>query len=322
MRLSTILEVAHQHNLGLPVSEPPALRALVQVCEDDAFTSQNFLSKFETLRLFYRSPDIIRRITRETIADAAADNVQYMELRFTPVALSRANNYPLGETIDWVVETTKAANKTYAIDTRLLVSINRHESTQLAEEVAHLAVDRMGNEIVGLDLAGDEANFSALPFAGIFREARQAGLRITVHAGEWGEADNIVQALEEFNAERIGHGVRVLENARAVALAKERGTTFEVCPTSNYQSGIVNTLGQHPLPHMLDAGLNVTLNTDDPGISDIVLSDEFSAAHGDMALSVNDLRAIVQNGIQAAFLKNGEIQSLTNALLDEFPKPE
>lgn len=112
LRLRTLLEVARAHNLDLLGTD--RLRPLVQVREDDPYTSQNFLSKFQTLRQFYRSPEVIGRITREAIADAADDNVRYMELRFTPVALSRAEDFPLAEVIDWVIEGTKKPRKNSA----------------------------------------------------------------------------------------------------------------------------------------------------------------------------------------------------------------
>lgn len=154
LRLSTLLELAETHKLDLPISNPHLLRGMVQVQKDDPFTFQNFLSKFETLRLFYLSPEVIQRITIEAIEDAAQDNVRYMELRFTPVALSKAKNYPLGEVIDWVIESVGKAEEQYGITTRLIASVNRHESLELAEKVTELAIDRMGNGIVGLDLAG------------------------------------------------------------------------------------------------------------------------------------------------------------------------
>ena len=114
----------------------------------------------------------------------------------------------------------------------------------------------MSSGIVGIDLAGNEAEFPAEPFHGIFREARQAGLHISVHAGEWGPAANVREAIEQLGAERIAHGVRVLEDPSVVALARERARPFEVCVTSNYQSGVVPEPGTHPLPRMLEAGLN------------------------------------------------------------------
>lgn len=317
LRLVTLLEVARAHGLDLLGTD--RLRPLVQVGANDPLTSQNFLSKFETLRKFYRSPEVIARITQEAIADAAVDNVRYLELRFTPLALSKAENFPLAEVIDWVVEGARQAQGEHGIITRLIASVNRHESTQLAVQVVQLAVDRRDSGIVGLDLAGDEVNFTASPFVEVFREAREAGLHITVHAGEWGGAGNVAQAITQLSAERIGHGVRVMEDPAVVALARERGTTFEVCITSNYQTGVVPGLADHPVRDMLAAGLNVTLNTDDPGISQITLSDEYCLASENFGIPLATLRERALAAAQAAFLPEDERQGLAASLAREFP---
>src|SRR5512138_2090977 len=261
LRLKTMLEVADQHGITIP-ADVLRLSNLVQMQEEETFSFQTFLSKFNTLRLFYRSPDVIHRITREAIEDAARDNIRYMELRFTPVALSRAERFPLHDVMDWVAASARDAAKDCNMIVRLIASVNRHESTDLAEQVAWLAAEHLEDGIVALDLAGNEAEFPSEPFYGIFNEARQTGLHVTIHAGEWGPAEDVKEAIEQLGAERIGHGVRVLENKDVTALAKERNTAFEVCITSNYQSGVVEALEAHPLMKMFENGLNVTLNTD------------------------------------------------------------
>jgi adenosine deaminase len=159
----------------------------------------------------------------------------------------------------------------------LIASVNRHESVELAEQVAWLAAEKLGKGMYGLDLAGNEAEFPAGPFVGVFKEARQAGLHLTIHAGEWGGPENVRFAIEDFDAERIGHGVRVLEDQAVTDLARERGTIFEVCVTSNYQSGVVPALDAHPLKRMFEEGLNATINTDDPSVSRIMLSNTWCA---------------------------------------------
>jgi adenosine deaminase len=284
------------------------------VQEEDKFTFQNFLSKFNTLRLFYRSPDAIHRITREAIEDAAKDNVRYMELRFTPVALSRAERFPLQDVIDWVVTSTKDAAKKHDVIVRLIASVNRHESTELAEQVAWISAAFIEDGIVAMDLAGNEAEFPSQPFYGIFKEAKQAGLHVTIHAGEWGPARHVKEAIEEIGAERIGHGVRVLEDENIVALARERGTAFEVCVTSNYQSGVVNSLDTHPLMSMLEAGLNVTINTDDPSISRITLSHEYYTACKDLQMPQSTLKERIMAAAQAGFLAENEKRDLAKQL--------
>lgn len=317
LRLKTLREIGKAH--GLPLPSTGELRELVSISEDDQLTFENFLSKFQTLRLFYRSPEVIQRITQEAIEDAAADNVRYLELRFTPVALSRAERFPLQEVIDWVLRAGQAAALQHRVETRYIVSVNRQEGPVIAAEVARLAAERIDRGILGIDLAGNEADYPGLNFEGVFKEAAQSGLHITIHAGEWGGAQNVFDAIAVLGAERIGHGVRVMEDPRAVALARERGTAFEVCITSNHQSGVAPNLSDHPLPRMLQAGLNVTLNTDDPSISQITLGNEYRVACETLGLDRFQLRQRVLAAAGASFLPQGEKAALVDRIEAEFP---
>ena len=313
LRLRTMQQIAHAQGISVPTSTGP-LSNLVQVQKSEPTTYQNFLEKFSTLRLFYRSPEVIHRVTREAVEDAAKDNIRYLELRFTPVAMSRAERFPLGDVMDWVCESALKAAGEFGLRVGLIASVNRHESVELAEQVAWLAIARLGRGLVGLDLAGNEAEFPAGQFAGIFREAQQSGLRLTIHAGEWGGADNVREALEVFNADRIGHGVRVMEDAATIKLAHERGSAFEVCITSNYQTGVILASEAHPFMKMLDEGLNITLCTDDPSISQITMTDEYHRVCEDMDLSQTRLKECILAAMQAAFLPDHERQRLVEEL--------
>lgn len=310
LRLKTMLDIARAHGITVPSGTGP-LSSLVQVQGGEPFTYQNFLAKFNTLRMFYRSPEVIYRVTREAVEDAARDNVRYLELRFTPVALSRAERFPLHDVMDWVCESARKAAQEFGIQVALIASVNRHESVELAEQVAWLAAERRERGILGLDLAGNEADFPAEPFLGVFREARQSGLHLTIHAGEWGGAENVRAAIETLGAERIGHGVRVLEDPAVVRMAREYKTVFEVCVTSNYQSGVVKSLADHPLMRMLSSGLVVTLGTDDPSISQITLSDECRRACEELGMSQEILKQCTLSAVEASFLPEFERGKLT-----------
>ncbi len=316
LRLATMLDIARRHGVTVPVSMLN-LSGLVQVQDQDPMTFTNFLDKFKTLRLFYKSPDVIHRVTREAIEDAAKDNVRYLELRFTPVALSRAEGFPLHDVMDWVITSAQEAAKKYKVKVGLIASVNRHESPELAEQVAWLAAEHIKNGLTGLDLAGNEAEFKSDAFHGIFREAKQSGLHITIHAGEWGPAENVRDAIENLGAERIGHGVRVLESESITKLARERGSVFEVCVTSNYQSGVVSSLTAHPLPLMFEAGLKVTVNTDDPSVSRITLAHEYQHVCDDLHVPMDVLKNSVIVAANSAFLPEDEKQRLVMLLQKE-----
>jgi adenosine deaminase len=316
LRLTTMLDIARQHGVTVPVSMFN-LSGLVQVQDQDPMTFSNFLDKFKTLRLFYKSPDVIHRVTAEAVEDAAKDNIRYLELRFTPVALSRAEGFPLHDVMDWVITSARDAGKKYNIKVGLIASVNRHESPELAEQVAWLAAEHIKNGLTGLDLAGNEAEFKSNPFHEIFREAKQSGLHITIHAGEWGPAENVRDAIENLGAERIGHGVRVMEDENVVALARERGVAFEVCVTSNFQSGVVNELKDHPLPQMIEAGLKTTLNTDDPSVSRITLAREYQHICEDLGVSLDTVKACTLTAAQASFLPEAEKAEFVSSIKKE-----
>jgi adenosine deaminase len=316
LRVPTMMEIVRAHKLD--VKNTGYLRPLVQVEHDEPYTFENFLAKFGTLRLFYKSPEIIKRISQEAVEDAALDNVRYMELRFTPVALSRAEGFPMAQVVDWVIESVREASAKFGVLVRLIASINRHESIAQAKKVLEIAISRKDKGIVGIDLAGNEADFPADPFVELFSIAKKQGLQLTIHAGEWGGPENVRQAIETFGAERIGHGIRVMEDPDVVALARERGTVFEVCVTSNHHSGAVDSLPTHPVKQMMDQGLTVTINTDDPSISRIDLSNEYQTVSKVFGLSIEMLEKRVVTAAEAAFLPPDIRKRLAAKISQEF----
>lgn len=313
LRLSSLAEIAIDHDLDVPARTTEALRPYVQMMPDSPYTMEHFLSKFAVLRRFYCAPEVIQRIAREAVEDAAADNVRYMELRFTPKALSRLRGFAFSEVIGWVCDAVAEAQRAHDIRVRLIVAVNRHESLTEAEQQLQAAVDQRERGIVGVDLCGQEPGYPANPFAGMFREARRAGLHVTIHAGEWAGPSNIRYAIESLSAARIGHGVRIFEEPDVVALAREAGTVFEVCPTSNWQTGVVHRLGEHPLSSMESAGLRTTINTDDPAICDTTMSDEMAIAVGGLGLHIPYVRRAILTAAEAAFLPEAERAALVRS---------
>jgi adenosine deaminase len=302
IRLPTLIEVAGAYDIPLPTYDEEELRPHVQVTDEDDASSSVFLSKFNVLRQFYCSMDIIRRITREAVEDAARDNVRYMELRFTPHALARQNNYTYEDVIALVCEESTRTAAENGIRVRLIVSVNRHESVEIAEQVLNATLATQDCALVAMDLAGQEVGYSARPFKDLFDRAKAEGLRLTVHAGEWQGAQNVREAIDVLGADRIGHGVRSVEDSRVIQLVRERGTTLEVCPTSNMQSGVVARLEQHPLIDLGYLGVNTTINTDDPALSGISLTDELVMTHIGLGIPLDIIQQNVLNAAKAAFL--------------------
>ena len=309
LRLSTLAEIARQHGVDLPSWSLEELRPYVQMV-DEAPGFQTFLSKFRLLRRFYSTREAVMRIAYEAAADAAADNVKYLELRFNPVAFAKMQGFSYEEVADWVASAVDAAQCDHDIQVRLIAQIGREEDITTARHVAEVAVALQGRGFVGLDLAGDEVNYPIARFAEVFHWAKVQGLHITIHAAEVGPASNVRDAIELLQAERIGHGVHASEDLRVMDLLTRHNTTLEMCPTSNVQTGAISSLGQHPLGAYQKIGIRVTINTDDPSISNTTLTDEYLVALQAIGLSLRALRQTILTSAESAFLPEPERQRL------------
>lgn len=310
VRLETLIAIAQEYGIEMPEYDTETLRPFVQMMPDEAHDWRHFLAKFHTLRQFYRSPEVIRRVVDEVIADAAADNIRYLELRFTPQALSNVIGCSFHDVVSWVCETATEAAKRYGIQVGLIVSMNRHEGVEVGEKVLHAALDHCSQGVVAIDLAGQEAGYDSEPFQSVFHRAKDAGLGTTVHAGEWGGAQNIRVAIDELGANRIGHGIRVMGNMELMARLSKHFIVLEVCPTSNVHSGVVSDLDTHPLRQLYRYKVPVTINTDDPLVSNITLSDELARAVTYMGFTLDDVKQQMFTAIKAAFLPETERQIL------------
>ena len=312
LRLGTLVDIAQQHGVDLQSYDLEDLRPLVQMVNDEP-NFQEFLAKFAVLRKFYRAREAIERIAYEVVADAADDNVRYLELRFNPVALAATQGFAFGDVADWVINAVNKAQQDHLITVRLIIQMGRHEP-QYARQLAELAVARQDKGVVAVDLAGDEEHFTAAKFIDIMRWAKAEGLHITAHAGECCNcaAENIREAIEVIEADRIGHGVQAIKDPSVVRLLRQHNIPLEMCPTSNLQTGAVLNLWQHPLRRLLNMGLPITLNTDDPSISNITLSDEYIVAHFGIGVELQAIKTMILNAARSTFLPPPERQELVS----------
>ncbi len=317
LRLETLAEIAREHGIDLPSYDLDQLRPYVQIT-DDPPDFHRFLEKFKLLRRFYTTREAVKRVAYEAVLDAAADNVRYLELRFNPAALAHAQKFSFFEVAEWVIEAVNQAQQETGIIVRLLCTAVRHESYDVARQVIDVAVAYRSQGIVGVDLAGDEVHYSAAPFASLFRHAADHGLGVTIHAGEAGGAANVREAVELLGAQRIGHGIHAIEDSNVVQLLRQRNVTLEVCPTSNLQTGVVDNFGLHPLRDLYVLGVNVTINTDDPSISDTTLTDEYLVAVMGLGVNLRDLRVCIRSAIRSSFLSPEDKRMLERRILEEF----
>jgi len=310
LRLSTMAEIACKHGVDLPSYDIEELRPYVQVTTDEPPDFHAFLEKFNFLARFYPKLDCIDRISYEAVADAAQDNVKYLELRFNPITLALSQGFYLEEVVERVISAVKNAEQDFDITVRLLTTIRRDYDQDTADRIVDIAILYADQSIVGLDLAGDEVHYSAQPFAKLFNKAKEAGLGITVHAGEAAGAESVRTAIELLKADRIGHGVRANEDLAVMDLVRERGITLEMCPTSNIQTATVKAITKHPLRAFFQIGLPVTVNTDDPSISNTTLTDEYMVALRDIGVTVLEIKQMILTGVRAAFLPQSEKKQL------------
>ncbi|MDM8521387.1 adenosine deaminase [Anaerolineales bacterium HSG6] len=312
LRLATLSEIAYENGVDLPTMDPEELRPYVQVVEEDDPDFKGFLAKFSLLRRFYSSREAVMRVAYEAVADAAADNIRYLELRFNPVALALNQGFSFEDVTDWVIEAVDQASLDHQIEVRLIVLINRMEP-QYAPELTEIAVAKQDKGIVGLDLAGDEEAYGDVTgLIKVFQWAKAEGLFVTVHAAEAGPPSNITSAVEKLGAERIGHGVQAMRSMEVIDLIRKKNITLEMCPTSNLQTGIVGRLHQHPVYAYHQLGIPVTINTDDPSICNITLTDEFIVATRGIGMPLRILPDIILNAAKAAFLREPEKTRLVN----------
>jgi adenosine deaminase len=302
VRLQTLVEIAREFAFEMPEYDAETLRPFVQMMPGEQRDATHFLAKFATLRQFYRSPEVIQRIAREVVEDAAADNILYLEMRFTPRALSSIVNVHPGEVIGWVCGAGNEEATRLGIQVRYIVSVNRHESVEFADQVLRAALDHRLHGVVAVDLAGQEIGYPCAPFANSFRHARENGLAVTIHAGEWQGAESVRDAIDTLGATRIGHGIRSIEDKALIQEMINQGIVLEVCPSSNVDSGVIAGLEHHPLPKLSELGVLTTINTDDPLISNITLTDEMLRAVQHMNFTLDDLKALVMRAAEAAFL--------------------
>jgi len=300
LRLQTLVEIAQEHGIDLPSYDIEHLRSFVTV-KNEKPDFHLFLEKFRFLRRFYPTRAAVERVAYEAVADAAEDNVEYLELRFNPVAQSREQGFSLDQVTVWVCGAVARAQRDYGVRANLILQIGRDESLETASQIADIAVARRNDGIVGLDLAGDEVGYPARRFAEVFQRVRREGLGVTVHAGEAGGAENVREAIELLGARRIGHGVRSIENSDVVQLVRSREVTLEVCPTSNLQTSVVRRFWQHPLPDLMALNLRVTINTDDPSVSDTTLTDEYMTAMLAMGVTLGQIKHAILTGVAGSF---------------------
>ena len=305
---ATVWDLAQDHGVSLPGS---SLEEFTQHAQIQGQTSDllAFLEKLDYGVSVLANYDAIYRVARENIIDAKAQGLDYTELRFSPHYMAMNFNLNQEEVVNVVADAVLTASKEFGVKANLIGILSRTFGVEACDkELAAILAHR--DKICALDLAGDEINFPAPLFVPHFKLAREAGLKITVHAGEADGPQSIWNAIELLGATRIGHGVAATQDPKLMEYMAKHNIAVESCPTSNFQTATISDLKQHPLATFLETGICVCLNTDDPAVSNITIAHEYQVAQNVLGLSDSQLTEIQRNGVRAAFLSDAEKQAL------------
>ena len=277
----------------------------------DAGSLERYLAAFDLTLAVMQDAPALERIAYELAADAAAEGVRVLEVRYSPV-LNTRRGLSLADAVEAPLRGLARAEAELGIRGSVIVCALRHLQPALSLRLAELAAHYRGRGVVGFDLAGPERGHPARTHRAAFAVAAEAGLGITVHAGEADGPESIRQALDECHARRIGHGTRLLEDRALLARVREQRLPLEVCITSNVQTGAVPSYERHPLRRYLDEGLVVTLNTDNRLVSGTTLTEELWKAHRYLGLDWAELATVTRMAFESAFQSDGINRSLAS----------
>jgi adenosine deaminase len=300
LRPQTIVELGRAQGVPLPADTAEGIERAVGA-------GSQFGSLVEYLRGFaitlsvLQTEEALERVAFELAEDAHFENVRYMEVRYAPM-LHTQKGLRLTRVVEAVLDGLRRARETYGITAKVILCGIRNISPASSYEMAELCVAYKGRGVVGFDLAGAEANFPAKDHLAAFKLVRDNNINCTIHAGEAFGPSSIAQAIHDCGAHRIGHGCRLRENGDLLHYVNDHRIPLECCPSSNVQTGAVQSIETHPLKLYFDLGLRVTINTDNRLITKTTVSDELYRVHTALQMSFSEIKLMVLAGFKSAFL--------------------
>src|SRR5262249_13675346 len=295
----TLLLLAKRNNVTLPVTTVEGLRQWYK------FTDfPHFVEIYLAISACICSPEDIEFIAREYLRGQAAQRILHSEVTFTPYTHYSTNRrIPFEDQLAALSRAREWAARELEVSVGWVLDIVRNvRPVEHGLMVADWAISGMGRGVVALGLGGIEAGNPPERFQEAFERALEAGLASVPHAGETAGPESVLGALRTLKAQRIGHGVRCLEDPELVAELRDRQIPLEVCPTSNVCLGVAPSLDEHPLPRLLDEGLTITINSDDPPMFNTTLTDEYLRAAQILGCGVEDIERLAINAVRASLL--------------------
>lgn len=308
IRTQTILDLGTKFGVKLPANNIIDLTPHVQIVEAEP-SLVAFLSKLDWGVAVLGDLDACRRVAYENVEDALNAQIDYAELRFSPYYMAMKHNLPVEGVVEAVVDGVKAGIRDFRIKANLIGIMSRTFGSEACQRELNAILSQRDN-IVAVDLAGDELGQPGELFTSHFKQVRNSGLNITVHAGEAAGPESMWQAIQDLGATRIGHGVKAIQDPKLMDYLAEHKIGIESCLTSNIQTSTVESLQNHPLKQFLEHGVLACLNTDDPAVEGIELPHEYEVAAPQAGLSQEQIRQAQINGLELAFLSDSEKEEL------------
>ncbi|MGW3897347.1 adenosine deaminase [Micromonospora profundi] len=292
-----VAELAARHEGRTPVPADPEALADYFEFRDFAHFIEVYLSVVDLIR----DPEDVWILTHEVARELARQQVRYAELTITPYShVSRG--IPAPAFCEAIEDARKRAAADFGLDLRWCFDIPGEAGLPAAEETLRVALDERPDGLISFGLGGPEIGVPRPQFRPFFDQARAAGLRSVPHAGETTGPQTVWDALRELGAERIGHGISAAQDPELLTYLAERQIGMEICPTSNVRTRAVASLDEHPLPRLVEAGLLVTINSDDPPMFGTTLNDEYAVAARLLGAGPRELAGLARNAVTASFL--------------------
>lgn len=312
VRPATLFALARRHGITLPVATETELQDYYRFRD-----FEHFLAVYDLICDCIRTPDDLTLIAYELGAAQAAQNIRYTEVTFTTCGRLR-RGFALDDQLAGIVAGARQAEHEFGVRLRFIPDVVAEQTIAEAWTLARWAIARQESGVCALGLAGREIGRDNAALAPIFAYVHDAGLPLALHAGETDGPESIWQALTTLHADRIGHGVRAIVDEKLIDLLYAMQTPLEVCPTSNVCLGIVPDMASHPIRRLWDAGLNLSVNTDDPPMFNTTLTAEYRTLARVHSFTRNEIATLVRNAARAAFLPPAEKRAMRAAFEAEF----
>ena len=276
----------------------------------------HFLQVYDTLAALIKTPQDYYDITFDYLRESALVNTIYVEMMYSPDHAEQVSGIPSIEHLHAIQQAIDDAKQQFGIVGRIIITAVRHFGVESAVRVAKQIEKASVPCATGFGLGGDEVNFPPQWFQQAYEIAANAGLECTVHAGEFAPANTMVDAMNYLPIKRIGHGVQTIHSPETIAILKDRNIALEVCPSSNIKLGLFPDLASHPFPKLLDAGLSVSLNSDDPPFMSTTIGHEYDIVQKAYHYSDETMHKITAMAIEHAFVEQNIKQELLANIYD------